>query len=281
MITGAILGCEYALLAASWGVIFKVTKTFHFAHAVVYTLGAYFALIAFNSLGMALIQALTLGVLGASLAGCLIEVLLYKPLRRAGATHEGILIASLGLLLIIEMLIVLLIGDGPQSIDYHATLFTSGDIAFTNTQAYSAGIDVLLIAGLLCFMSFTRTGRTMEAVAINVELAALVGIGVQKIFNYAFLVGSALAGLAGALALVDRGIDPFAGTMPITMAFIAVIVGGVESILGGAMAGFILGMSINLCAAVIPSEFQHVAAFSLVILLLIVRPEGLLGIRSR
>jgi branched-chain amino acid transport system permease protein len=121
----------------------------------------------------------------------------------------------------------------------------------------------------------------MEAVAINAELAELVGIEAQKIFNLAFLIGSALAGLAGALVLVDRGIDPFAGTIPITMAFIAVIVGGVESILGGAIAGFILGITINLCAIVIPSQFQHLAAFSLVILLLIVRPEGLLGRTSR
>jgi len=276
IVTGIVFGCKYALLAVSFGIIFKVTKTFHFAHASIYTVGAYFSFLLFQRLRIPLGLSLILGIIGATLAGWIVESLLYKPLRRINATHEAILIASLGLMIVIEMLIILFVGDGPQTVGYNSKLFTLGNIAFTSIQVYSVVTGVVLIVTLLCFLAKTKMGRTMEAVADNPELADLVGIGVDRIFNYAFLIGSGLAGVAAVLALLDKGIDPFAGTMPATMAFIAVIMGGVESILGGALAGFILGIAINLCVIGFSSEWQYLVTFLLVIILIIIRPQGLL-----
>jgi branched-chain amino acid transport system permease protein len=275
---GIILGCEYALLAVGWGLIFKVTQTFHFAHGVVYTLGAYFAFLAVKSLNLALGPSLILGILGAALVGAGFEILLYRPLRRRGTPPMSVLIASLGSMIVLEMVIVLLVGDGPQSVSYNPKLMKIGSkVFFTSIQVYTVAVGVILVAATLWFLSKTRTGRIMEAVASNRELSELVGMNSDRIYVYCFVIGSGLAGVSAVLALLTRGIDPFVGTMAGTMAFIAVVVGGARSILGGAIGGFILGMAINLCVAVFPTEWQFLLAFAVVIVILVIRPEGILS----
>lgn len=281
LLTGVVFGLKYALVAVSFGIIFKVTQTFHFAHAVVYVAGAYTTLILFEHLNISLPVACVGGVAAATVFGWAIERLLYKPLRRINTLHEGILIASLGFTIITEMLIVLFIGDGPQSVGYMPSVITLGSVSSTSIQVFASVASAILIGALLWFLQAARHGRIMEAVALNPELSGLVGIKVDRVFDLAFLIGSALAGLGGVLALLDRGIDPFAGTMPATIAFIAVIMGGVNSILGGAISAFILGLVVNLSVLVIPPEWQLTAAFATVILVILVKPYGLFGTKDR
>jgi len=279
---GIILGSLYALFAVSWGVIFKVTKTFHFAHGIVFTIGAYACLIFTNYLRIPLILSALLAVAVSSLAGVAIELLTYRPLRRILSTPLAILISSLGTLIVVENFIALVMGSDIKPITgFHPKAIFVGPVAFTSIQLTIVIISLLLVVGLIWFLYRTRTGRILQAVASNPEMAEVVGIDAPKVFLLAFAIGSALIGVAGVLSLLEKGANPYMGTMAVLIGAIAVIMGGVESIPGGAVSGFILGVAINLSVIRIPSEWQYAIAFGIVIVLIILRPEGILAQKTR
>lgn len=282
MVIGVIIGCLYALYAVSWGIIFKVTKTFHFAHGIVFTTGAYGCLIFNNTLGFPLLLSALCAVAASALAGVAIEVFTYRPLRKMGSPPLTILISSLGTLIVVENLYAMIMGTQVIPIaGFHPKAIIVGPVVFTSVQLWIVIISLVLVLGVIWFLYRTPTGRTLQAVASNSEMAGVIGIDSPKIFIFAFVIGSALIGVAGVLVLLEKGATPFMGTMPVLLGAIAVIMGGVESVPGGAISGFILGLLINVSVIRIPSEWQYAIAFGIVVVIIILRPEGLLAHRSR
>ena len=279
---GVVLGSLYALFAVSWGIIFKVTKTFHFAHGIVFTIGAYACLVFTNHLGVPVAISAVLAIAISAAAGVAIEVFTYRPLRKIFSTPLTILISSLGTLIVVENLIALVMGSDIKPIaSIHPRAIFLGPVAVTTTQILTVVVSLVLVAILLWFLYRTRTGRILQAVASNPEMAEVVGIDAPGTFVLAFAIGSALIGAAGVLSLLEKGANPYMGTMAVLMGSIAVIMGGVESLPGGAISGFILGLAINLCVIEIPSEWQYAIAFGIVIGIIILRPEGILARRAR
>lgn len=277
-VIGIILGSLYALLAVSWGIIFKVTKTFHFAHGIVFTIGAYGCFVFASYLGLPLLLSAICAVLISAMAGVAIEVFTYRPLRRIFATPLTILISSLGTLIVVEGLFAMVLGSDIKPVDrFHPRSILLGPVAFTTLHLATVIISAVLCVALIWFLYKTRTGRIMQAVASNPEMAEVIGIDSPAIYVLAFAIGSALAGVAGVLSLLDKGANPYMGTMAVLIAAISVIMGGVESIPGGALSGFILGVAINLGVLRIPSEWQYAIAFGILIIIIIIRPEGILA----
>lgn len=276
-ISGIVLGSTYALLGTSVSTIYSTTKVFHFAHAFVYTAAAYVALATASSLGFPIAIAIASGLLVAVVLGVAVELIVYRPMRNAGADSLGIFLASLGLSIAGPNLIQIMFGpDGRSFPAGDPELHHIGTATFTTWDVVTVVVSWVLICGVLA-MRRSRWGLASIAVGANRELSAAVGISPQKVHVYVFGVGSFLVGTAAILFLLNHSATPNIGLQPILLGFIATFLGGVGSQKGAPFAGFVLGMVVSLSGLWLAQTFQTAVIFGLLFIFLIVRPQGLFG----
>lgn len=282
-VNGLIAGGIYALVALGFSVIYRTVKFFHFAHGIVYTAGAYAAYTLMIQLNVNFIVAFFLSMLFAAVLGMLIDRSVYFPLRRKKASNLIFLLASFGVFVLLQNLIQLLYGAqilslrvGSVKEGYH--IFSA---VITPTQITILIVSVTLMVGLWIFIKKSKLGKAMRAVSDDPVAANVVGINPEKTIRASFGIGSALAGAAGVLIALETNIEPTMGFSAILKGIIASIVGGIGSIPGAMFGGLFLGMAENLGIAWIPSGWKDAIAFAILILFLLVRPRGILGIKSR
>lgn len=271
----------FALVACSFGLILGTTGTFHFAHGVVYAGGAYAAYFVASALALPLPVAIAAGIAGAALLGVGIEVVIYRPLRRIAASPLVVLIASLGTLIVLENLIAIVFSTDAKVLEVPRRTFIVGGVGFTTLHVTMVVVTAIALAALFAFLRFTRAGHAIRAVANNAEMAVIVGIDTPRVFLWVFALGSALAAPPAILIMLDRGATPDMGMEAILIAAIAVIVGGIGSLGGAVLGAFIIGLAQNLGVMAIPSEWQAAIAFGVLLVVVIVRPRGLLGKKLR
>lgn len=278
LVNGIILGSEYALLGISWGVIFNVTGTFHFAHAIVYTVGAYAAILFHDMLGLPFGVSCLLAIAVAALAGMAIEEGLYEPMRRRSATPMTILITSLGILIVVENLVPILFGAGSLSLSGVETRpFFVGPVVFTNIHLAKVVSSWLLFAALMAFLHYTRWGKALRAVGSNPQMAAVVGLNIRRLFLLAFAIGSGLVAVGGILQAMDTGVFYTMGTQAVIIATMAVLLGGMGSFTGSALGGLFIGLAMSLSIWGLPSEWQLTVGFGALVVVISLRPRGFLG----
>jgi branched-chain amino acid transport system permease protein len=267
VVNGIVAGSLYALVACSFGLILGTTGTFHFAA---------------SALALPLVAATGAGIAGAALLGLGIELVIYRPLRRLAASPLVVLIASLGTLIALENLIAIVFSTDAKVLEgFPRRTFIAGGVGFTILHVTMVAVSAVALLGLLAFLRWTRAGQCIRAVANNPEMAVIVGIDTPRVFLLVFALGSALAAPAAILILLDRGATPDMGMEAILIAAIAVIVGGIGSLPGAILGSFILALAQNLGVMAIPSEWQAAIAFGLLLVVVIVRPRGLLGQKLR
>jgi branched-chain amino acid transport system permease protein len=279
---GLISGSLYALLGVSWGLIFATTRIFHFAHALTLTVAVYAAVLAVSRWGLGLPVGFALGAAVGCVFGIATERVVYRPLLRANATQLNVFLASLGFLIAGEN--ALLIAFGPQARElpgFPISGIALGPVAFTTIEALWVVASWAVLLALIGWLRRTRYGRAIRAVASNRELAQCVGIDPQRIFLLVFAIGSGLAGLAGTLLALRDTASPTIGVQPVLAAFIAVFLGGIGSVLGAVLGGLVLGLAENMGGLLLPGHWQGVISFVVLFLVLVFRPSGLLGVRSR
>ena len=277
LVNGVIAGSLYALVACSFGLILGTTGTFHFAHGVVYAAGAYGAYFAAGR-GLPLWAAAGAGIAAAALLGVLIELIVYRPLRKIAASPLVILVASLGTLIVLENAIAIGFSTAAKILEgFPRKVLIVGGVGFTTLHVTMVAVSLVVFLALLAFLRWTRTGRAIRAVATSPEMAEIVGIDTGRVFLLVFAIGSAMAAPAAILIMMDRGATPDMGMEAILIAAIAVIVGGIGSVPGAALGALIIGVAQNLGVMKIPSEWQAAIAFGLLLVVVIVRPHGLLG----
>jgi branched-chain amino acid transport system permease protein len=279
---GLISGSLYALLGVSWGLIFATTRIFHFAHALTLTVAVYAAVLTMSRWGLGLPTGFVVAAAVGCLFGVATEWAMYRPLRRVNATQLNIFLASLGLLTAGESAILVAFGPEAREVaGFPISGIVLGPVAFTTVEGLwlvaSWTLLLLLIGGLW----WTRYGRAIRAVASNPELAQCVGIDPERISLLVFAIGSALVGLGGTLLALRDTASPTMGVPPILAAFIAVFLGGIGSVLGAVLGGLVLGFAENMGGLVLPGHWQGVIAFVVLFLVLVLRPSGLLGVRTR
>lgn len=278
ILNGIVLGSEYALLGISWGVIFNTTGTFHFAHGVVYTAGAYGAVLFADTLGLPLPLAVAGGIVVAVVLGVGIDVVCYEPMRRIQATPMTILITSLGALIVVENTMPILFGTASRTLPGIDTYpIAVGSAVITNLNLLKVLATWGLFAGLIAFLRYTRAGKALRAVGSNPEMAQVVGFHLRRVYILAFAIGSALVGVGGILTVADTGAVPHMGTQAVLIASMAVLLGGMGSIVGSALGGFFIGMTMSLSILALPSEWQLTLAFGLLVVVIALRPRGFLG----
>ena len=266
----------------SWGLIFATTKIFHFSHALTLTLAVYAAVIAVSAWGVALPLGFAIAALVGALVGVGTEFALYRPLRRAEATQLNIFLASLGLLIAGQSVVLVVFGPQARTLEgFPMRGIELGPVAFTTIEALWLVAAWALIAALMAWLWLTRHGLAIRAVASNPELAQCVGVERERVFLLVFAVGSALVGLGGALIALRDTASPTMGVHPVLAAFIAVFLGGIGSIPGAAVGGVLLGLAENMGGLFLPGYWQGVIAFVVLFVVLVVRPSGVLGARGR
>jgi branched-chain amino acid transport system permease protein len=279
IVNGIFAGSIYALLGLSFATIFSTTKIWHFAQGAVYTLGAYVILAAslYGKLPFALAAAL--GVVAAAALGALSITALYRPLQRRGASSLVMVMASLGVMVIADNLIVLGFGPTGYSIDVAVPdTISLGAVLITGGQLVAPLTALVVVCLYLWFLFRSVNGRRMRALIDNEELLLLNGVDTGRLKILAFAIGSALLPCAAGLSIVSgSGISPYFGIQAVLTGAMAMFFGGVDSIEGAALAGLALGIIESLAAFILPTEWQTAVTYAIVLLFLMVRPTGLFG----
>ncbi|WP_390410333.1 branched-chain amino acid ABC transporter permease [Lacticaseibacillus jixiensis] len=278
VINGLSLGSIYALLALGYTMVYGIIKLINFAHGDVYMLGAFWGYFIINKFHVDFIVALLSAMVITAFVGMLIEYLAYKPLRNSPRIAP--LITAIGVSYFLENGMSYLFGANtrnfPQVVDQHN--YTIFGISVSNIQILILVTSVILMVLLQLIIQKTKMGTAMRAVATDGEAAALVGINPDHVISFTFGLGSALAGAGGVLiGLYYNSIDPLMGMTPGIKAFVAAVVGGIGSVPGAAIGGFLIGLLETGVQAIGLSAYKDAAVYIVLILILIVLPTGLLG----
>lgn len=281
LVNGLVVGSVYALVALGYTMIYGILGIINFAQGEIYMYGAFGAVLtlaATGELGLAVMA----GVGTACLVGFLLERIAFRPLR---GMHPLIpLISAIGASILLSSLARLLFGPDDRSfpIEFNPVSYTIfGAAEITGLQLIIIGVSFGLMVILSIFVNMTKHGKAIMAVAMDSDAARLSGINVNNAYVITFLLGSALSGVAGILMAVYYNATSFSmGLLPGLKAFSAAILGGVGSIPGAIVGGLVLGIAENLGAAYISSSFKDAFAFIALVLVLIIRPRGIMGSRK-
>lgn len=274
-----IAAAVYLLMAVGFNLIFGAAKFFNLAHGVMAAIGGYVVFLLAVRLGVNAHAAAVAGAALAGLAGYGLDILVFRPLRRRRASNMVMLVASLGVLSLVEAVIAILFTSQfqvlPVSAGGQRTFVFLGGVV-TGAQLVILACALAASAVLLWLLNKTMFGKAVKAVSDDEEVARIVGIDADRVIGRVFFIGSALAGLAGILTGFDTGIEPSMGMNLLLKGVIASIIGGVGSLYGSILGAFLLGFVENFGIWKIPGEWKDVIAFSLLVLFLLFRPDGII-----
>lgn len=278
LINGISLGSIYALIALGYTMVYGILKLINFAHGDIYMLGAYAGFFAATVLKFSFVPSLLFAMVTAALAGMLIERLAYRPLRNAPRITA--LITAIGISFLLEYGMILFVTPQPRTFPaiFESTIYKFGGIIVNSQQILIFVVAILLMIFLTYIVNYTKVGKAMRAVSHDADAARLMGIDVDKVISYTFALGSSLAAAAGVLVgIYYNSIDPLMGMMPGIKAFVAAVLGGIGIIPGAVAGGLILGVVEAMTSGFLSSTFRDAISFSILILILLFKPSGLLG----
>ena len=278
LVSGIVIGSSYALLSVSFGVIYATTRIFHFAHAIAYTVASYASVTALAKAGLPLWLALMVGLVVAVALGILIELAAYRPMRRRGASTLALFLTSLGLTIAGSNLIQIVFGPENKPLPgFPMKTFAVGAVTFTNLHLLTVIVSWVCIFGVVVFLKKTKYGKATRAAQSNQQMAMAVGIEMDGVSLLVFMLGSVLVGVSVLLFTLGGVASPNMGLSPILIGFIGVFLGGIGSVSGAALGGFVLGLATSLSGLWLSGDYSPVVVFGLMFVLIIVRPQGLLG----
>ena len=282
LVNGVQIGSVYALVAIGYTMVYGIAKMINFAHGDIIMVGSYVALIFFQSSGLPVWGVIAATAAVSAVLGVTIERLASKPLR--GGSRMSALITTIGVSLMLQNGFLLLFGSSPRPFPNHFTGegFTLGGVTVSRLTAITLVVTVVLMVLLTLFVNRTRVGKAMRAVSEDQGAAQLMGINIDTSISITFAIGSALAAVAAVLySSTYPLINPYMGSMLGLRAFIAAVIGGIGVIPGAMIGGFIIGIAEALIKRYISSAMADAIVFALLIIMLLVKPSGLLGRNER
>jgi branched-chain amino acid transport system permease protein len=279
LVNAIVAAAEYLMVGIGFALIYSATRFFHFAHGIVITAGAYTTFLLKVWLGLPLWAAAIGGIIVSAVLGGMMELSIYRPLRQRAASAGVLLLASLGIYVALQAVVVLMFGSGTQTL--RAGNPPEG-LPILGARITPIQIMIILVSAVFCLLTWlllgrTRIGKKLRAVACDQDLAQACGVNSGSVIMAAFLLGSSLAGMAGMLLALDGDMTPALGFQLLLMGMLAVIVGGVGSIPGVALGAVLLGLTQNLSAWWLSSKWEDAIVFTILILFLLLRPQGFLG----
>ncbi|MFA5365407.1 MAG: branched-chain amino acid ABC transporter permease [Candidatus Bathyarchaeia archaeon] len=277
LIWGLAIGCIYVLLATGLNLIFGVMKLVNFAHGELLMIGAYVSYSVSTAFGLNVYLSVFVSMGVVALVGFGVERLAFR--RVLGSDKLNEIFVSLGLILIFDNFAVLVWGEGPKwlSSPFQNMSVKIGDISLSYDWLIALGFVVAILVGLLFLIKKTKIGMAMRATSQKSQASMLMGINIEHIYIFTFVLGAALAGAAGSLYGIIFPFNPFIGALPTIKAFAIIILGGLGSIPGAIVGGLLYGLAEQTAVLVLGGIWRDAIAFSLLIIVLIVRPKGLFG----
>ena len=273
LVNGLSLGSVYALIALGYTMVYGIAKMLNFAHGDVIMIGAYVALITMKQAGLPTWVAILISIIACTVLGVLMERVAYKPLRNA-ASSLAVLITAIGVSYLLQNVALLIFGANAQT--FPSVIKWRG-LSLADGKLNISGETIIMIA-LITFVHKTKPGQAMRAVSEDRGAAQLMGINVNATIALTFAIGSGLAAVAGVLLCSTYpSLTPYTGAMPGIKAFVAAVFGGIGSIPGAFIGGILLGIIEILSKAYISSQLADAIVFAVLIVVLLVKPTGLLG----
>lgn len=277
LLTGISLGGAYALIAIGYTMVYGILRLINFAHGDIFMMAGYFMIFAMASFPWFISIPITL--IGTVVLGVLIEKAAYKPLR--SAPRMSIMISAIGVSYLLQNLATYLFTALPKSypeIPFLKKIFQFGEISASLVTLVTPVLTVVLVIILIQLINHTKIGMAMRAVSKDTETARLMGIKVDTTISMTFVIGSLLAAIGSILYFTDRmTVYPFSGSLPGLKCFVAAVFGGIGSIPGAVVGGFVIGICETLLVAMGYSTYSDAFTFLLLIVVLLVRPTGLFG----
>ncbi|MEA2074305.1 MAG: branched-chain amino acid ABC transporter permease [Euryarchaeota archaeon] len=278
VVNGLVLGSILALAAIGLSMMYSILNFANFAHGDFLALGAYLTFVFSVILGVHLILAGAIAVVITALVAVCCDYVIWKPMRKKGAGSVTLIIISIGLALFLRNLIIFLWGPDLKRYDLPVKRgIELGSVVITQNQI------VVIIVAIICMflvhylLKKTTIGKAMRALSDNIDLAKASGIDVDRVIRYTWAIGMALAAVGGILYGLITNINPNMGWFMLLPMFAAVILGGIGSPYGAMLGGIIIGLAQELSTAILPTEYKLAVAFVILIVVLFVRPRGILG----
>ena len=281
LINGISLGSVYAIIALGYTMVYGIAKMLNFAHGDVIMIGSYVSFVTFSQMGMGAIPSVVVSVIVCTLLGMVIEKIAYKPLRKA-ASPLAVLITAIGVSYLLQNIALLVFGANPVSFESVVNIpplsLAGGDLTISGTTIVTIVLCLFIMACLMIFIKKTKAGQAMLAVSEDKDAAQLMGVNVNGTIALTFAIGSGLAAIAGVLLCsAYPTLTPYTGAMPGIKAFTAAVFGGIGSIPGALVGGILLGVIEILGRAYISSQLSDAIVFAVLIIVLLVKPSGILG----
>ena len=282
LINGLRTGSIYALIALGYTMVYGIAKMINFAHGDIIMVGAYALFVFVTTLQMPVIPAVILTILFCALLGVVIEKVAYKPLRKAQPL--AVLITAIGVSYFLQNIVQIIFGATPKPFAsiIRVPAIRLGTINISGITLITLIVTTICMILLSLFVSKTKAGRAMRAVSEDKGAAELMGINVNGTISLTFAIGSGLAAVAGILFIAQyESLRPTLGALPGIKAFVAAVLGGIGSIPGAMLGGIILGIIESLSKAYISTQLSDAIVFGVLVVVLLVRPSGLLGKQRR
>ena len=281
LINGLSLGSVYAIIALGYTMVYGIAKMLNFAHGDVIMIGAYVTLMGMTKSGLSPIVSVLIAVVVCTALGMVIERVAYKPLRNA-ASPLAVLITAIGVSYLLQNVALLIFGANAQSfpsaVKWEGISLADGALNVSGETIVTIVICVVIMVVLMTFIKKSKAGQAMRAVSEDKGAAQLMGINVNGTIALTFAIGSTLAAIAGVLLCsAYPSLTPYTGAMPGIKAFVAAVFGGIGSIPGAFIGGILLGIIEILGKAYISSQMADAIVFAVLIIVLLVKPTGLLG----
>ncbi len=280
LINGISLGSIYAIIALGYTMVYGIARMLNFAHGDIIMVGGFAIFTIVSTMGLPPLLGILVAVAVCTVLGVTIERVAYRPLR--GASSLAVLITAIGVSYLLQNVALLIFGSNARQFTSVVTLpnlkLADGALTISSVTIVTIVSCILIMIGLTSFINKTKVGQAMLAVSEDNGAATLMGIDVNRTIAITFAIGSALAAVAGALLCSTYpSLTPYTGSMPGIKAFVAAVFGGIGSIPGALIGGVLLGVIENLSKAYISSQLSDTIVFSVLILVLLIRPTGILG----
>jgi len=281
MVNGISLGSVYAIIALGYTMVYGIAKMLNFAHGDVIMVGSYVVFVMMSGMGLPPVLSVIVSMVVCTALGMVIERVAYKPLRMA-ASPLAVLITAIGVSYLLQNIALLIFGANTKSfrtvVSMEPISLADGQLIISGETIVTIAACVIIMVGLSLFIKFTKAGQAMLAVSEDKGAAQLMGINVNGTIALTFAIGSALAAIAGVLLCSTYpSLSPYTGAMPGIKAFVAAVFGGIGSIPGAMIGGILLGIIEILGKAYISSQMADAIVFAVLIVVLLVKPTGILG----
>ena len=280
LINGISLGSVYAIIALGYTMVYGIAKMLNFAHGDIIMVGGFTTFTVVSTMGGSPLLGVLAAVVVCTVLGVTVERVAYRPLR--GASPLAVLITAIGVSYLLQNVALLIFGSNARQftsvVNVLPLKLAGGALSISGVTIVTIAACIIIMIGLMLFINKTKIGQAMLAVSEDRGAATLMGINVNGTIAVTFAIGSALAAIAGVLLCsAYPSLTPYTGSMPGIKAFVAAVFGGIGSIPGALIGGVLLGVIENLAKAYISSQLSDAIVFSVLIIVLLVRPTGILG----